>query len=228
MFQALLKGKLSREQENLEDILTSCVFGLFKYLPPKKALVPFLALAQSESDRPAYDFPNQGVKDVTTELWPQCPLADLGIVEPDVKIEFETRGGERHCVFVEVKLHSPKSQHESGVLTDQLAREWYALLNYVEGSSKRPHLLFVTADSHYPKAEVRESIEEFARKKPSLPALQCAWLSWCDVAAAFTHSQSAALRDVAALCARLDLLPFSGIQFPGPVNIAWRYAGASK
>jgi hypothetical protein len=45
VLQAFLKGKLSAEQENLEDLLTSSV-GLLAYVPPERALLPFLTLPQ--------------------------------------------------------------------------------------------------------------------------------------------------------------------------------------
>ena len=45
MIHALLNGKLSADQENMEDILTSNVFGLLRYLPPEHGLLPFLAHA---------------------------------------------------------------------------------------------------------------------------------------------------------------------------------------
>ena len=45
MFQALIKGKLTRSEENMEDLLTSNVFGIFKYLPPSEALLPFIGEA---------------------------------------------------------------------------------------------------------------------------------------------------------------------------------------
>ncbi len=39
MIDALLEGKLSKKQENMEDILTSLVIGTMKYFPPEKALI---------------------------------------------------------------------------------------------------------------------------------------------------------------------------------------------
>lgn len=47
MLVALLHGKLSRDQENMEDILTSNVFGVMRYLPPAIALFPFISKASS-------------------------------------------------------------------------------------------------------------------------------------------------------------------------------------
>lgn len=228
MLQALLKGKLSREQENLEDMLTSNVLGLFRYLPAKEGGLPFLTLARLEDGHAAYEFSGVDVEDVTIELWPQCYPQGLGLVEPDALIEIRTRGGEEYCIFVEVKLHSQKSQHETGVLMDQLAREWFAALDYVQGTKKIPHLLFVTANSSYPIDEVQESMREFMQKMPDHPKMRCSWLSWCDVPRAFCDSRSLALQDISALCERLDLRPFSGIRCPGEIQIKWCYGGNAR
>ena len=46
MLQAMIHGKLTREEEGLEDLLTSNTFGLIKDLPPKAVLLPFLSLAK--------------------------------------------------------------------------------------------------------------------------------------------------------------------------------------
>lgn len=51
MLVALLHGKLSREQENIEDILTSNVFGVLKYLPPGTVLIPFLSKASTPDEK---------------------------------------------------------------------------------------------------------------------------------------------------------------------------------
>ena len=48
MLQALLNGKLSREQENMEDILTSNVFGLLRYVQPQDGILKYcLRILQS-------------------------------------------------------------------------------------------------------------------------------------------------------------------------------------
>ena len=49
MIQAELKGKVP-EVENKEDVLTSNVFGLIKYLPPKEGLLKILEAAKDYSD----------------------------------------------------------------------------------------------------------------------------------------------------------------------------------
>ena len=42
MIEALLQGKLSNEQENMEDLLTSMVFGSFRRMSVEQGLLPFL------------------------------------------------------------------------------------------------------------------------------------------------------------------------------------------
>ncbi len=83
MIMALLKGKLSREQVNMEDILTSDVFGLLKYLPPDVALLPFLRLAETITGKR----PLSSVPDGTTaeyEFWPQWKTPSNEGCEPDL------------------------------------------------------------------------------------------------------------------------------------------------
>ena len=45
MLEALINGKMSSDQENMEDILTSNVFGVLKYLSPDRGLLAFLSMA---------------------------------------------------------------------------------------------------------------------------------------------------------------------------------------
>ena len=72
MLMALLKGKLSREQENMEDILTSNVFGLFQYLPPSEGLLPFLAQTEGEGmSRPLASLKDATDATAQYDFWPQ-------------------------------------------------------------------------------------------------------------------------------------------------------------
>ena len=47
MLEAQLHGKLTRDQENLEDILTSNVFGSIKYISAEKGLTCILRNAEN-------------------------------------------------------------------------------------------------------------------------------------------------------------------------------------
>ncbi len=46
MLAAQIHGKLKREEEYLEDLLTSNVFGSIQYIPPEDGLVPILSAAE--------------------------------------------------------------------------------------------------------------------------------------------------------------------------------------
>ena len=70
MLQAILKGKLSREQENMEDVLTSNVFGLLRYVQPQEGILKYLWLAEdNEGNQPLKylsslkEIPEQSIKD---------------------------------------------------------------------------------------------------------------------------------------------------------------------
>ena len=69
MLQAILKGKLSREQENMEDILTSNVFGLLRYVQPQEGILKYLSLAEDKDGKQPLkylsslnEFPEQSIK----------------------------------------------------------------------------------------------------------------------------------------------------------------------
>jgi hypothetical protein len=42
----MIHGKLTREEEGMEDLLTSNIFGSMKYLPSYAILLSFLSLAK--------------------------------------------------------------------------------------------------------------------------------------------------------------------------------------
>ena len=110
MLMALLRGKLSREQENLEDILTSNVFGLLKYLPPEEGLFPFLSHAQTLDGRRPLEGAVPGAK-VEYQFWPwyaeedcnACEIVDPG---PNVEAVFQHQQRDSH-------KESPKIKNDS-------------------------------------------------------------------------------------------------------------------
>ena len=82
MLEALLHGKLSREQENMEDILTSNVFGLLRYLPPSDGLLQFLGMGRMRDGRqPLANLPEDTTAEY--EFWPWIKESGNGC-EPDV------------------------------------------------------------------------------------------------------------------------------------------------
>ncbi|MDP6380670.1 MAG: hypothetical protein QF662_04920, partial [Phycisphaerae bacterium] len=82
MLAAQLHHKLSREEEGLEDLLTSNVFGAFGYVPFEEGILPFLQEARSETGNGLHDI----LSDVTSAkyvFWPWLQEADCIGAEPD-------------------------------------------------------------------------------------------------------------------------------------------------
>lgn len=177
MLQAILHGKLSRAQENMEDLLTSMVFGLLGYLPPAEGLLPFLQHATTlDGYFPLKDLP--GETEVPTDKWCFWPwLHEEGVVkgcEPDVLLRVERPSGDSFLVLVEAKYLSGKSSTDED---DQLAREWHNLVRKAEQENANPVLIYLTADVGPPRAEIEESIRVAIDKRFEKNPLIC-WLSW--------------------------------------------------
>ena len=107
MIPALLRGKLTFRQENMEDILTSNVFGLFQYVPPECGLLQFLAQARTlEGDcYPLAPLLTQDGSSPTTveyEFWPRWQHC-----EPDLALHI--RHAPPYLIGIEAKYWSGKS-----------------------------------------------------------------------------------------------------------------------
>lgn len=152
MIEALLHGKLSRDQENMEDTLTSNVFGLIKYVEPEQALFSFLAGAQDLSRSKPLTFLQQASCDfINYEFWPRWSEADCYGCEPDVVIRVHLKGDRRLVILIEAKYHSGKSSVADQELerpNDQLAREWDNLVHLAQRERAQPILIYLTAVVH--------------------------------------------------------------------------------
>ena len=49
MFIAQIRNKLTRQEEHMEDLLTSNVFGLWRYLPAELGLLQLLETAKGKA-----------------------------------------------------------------------------------------------------------------------------------------------------------------------------------
>jgi hypothetical protein len=85
MLQAQLKGKLTREEQNLEDLLTSNVFGSFKYVSAEDGILPLLLNCQNDKGKPILT-EKQIVEQVEYEFWPRLKELKDRECEPDVLI----------------------------------------------------------------------------------------------------------------------------------------------
>ena len=237
MLAALLKGKLSRTQENMEDILTSNVFGLLKYLPPEEGILPVLARARA----PSGQLPFQDIVGIARSIkveytfWPRYSERDAKGCEPDVQLLIYGEDTKRILVFVEAKYLSGKSSEEelgghettqSKPPVDQLACEWQYLVLLGERKKAEPILVYLTADIDIPHQDIETSREAFMRKCPaSRRPFECAWLSWRHISEAVKSSRSEAItNDLDALLERLNLVFFHGFSLPsGRESIQWRF-----
>lgn len=179
-------GKISRSGSNLseilEDKLTGDIFGVLRYLPSEKLLLPFL--------RKAYwidpDTHEQQSLGLVFRLEPEIifwPRNYLG-VEPDIEIR-GTESCDRIKIFIEVKYKSglssddnPTGNISASDSDNQLIRQIRALANDVE--SKKKIEIFLTEDGAYPQ-EILDRVVTLIRSDPKLHNIRLYWLSWHDI-----------------------------------------------
>jgi len=234
MLQALLHGKLSREQENMEDILTSNVFGLLSYLPPAKGLLPFLAKAETlEGEKPLARLAAPGITEHVqmaeedVRFWPWLEDETCDPCEPDLLLTIRSPGIPV-MVLIEAKYRSGKSSEadEADVeVTDQLGRQWDHLWPRAKKEKAQPLLLFVTAHAAMPRAAIRKSIGEYDDKRgPAIRRPMIAWLSWCWLPSLFEKQALRSLKDLAALARRLGFEMFEGFPRFWPIGkMPWQF-----
>lgn len=233
MIEAEIKGKLgsnfSRAHERSEDLLTSTVFGLLRYVPYKEGL----GLVLSAARRVEMDSGGIHLCDISAEntswlqiehattyqlgFWPS--LGKFG--QPDILLKlFDKDGNLFHKIIIEVKLYSPKSgEAEEGEEyieevpdKDQLVKYWQGLTRQEDKESVKT-VIYLTSHYSAPMEELQGAI---TREKN----MRLAWLSWRDVWRAVTPKTPGKghtpLRDLSALLAHrgfkgftgFDLLPF--------------------
>lgn len=234
MLQALLNGKLSSSQENMEDVLTSCVFGCFKYLDPNVGLGPFLREARGiePMDRP---FADLQIQSAAYEFWPYWCEKGYENCEPDVVLTVNGVKGEKLMILVEVKYRSGKSaypNHESEAPTDQLAKEWDHLVKKAEASGFKPNLVYVTSDAVIPRHDIDQATNEYETKRKEASQrhpFRCYWISWRSLYRVLVGSQGVLAADLRALAEKLEFKEFDGFSKLRTVSgIEWRYCTTYK
>lgn len=228
MLMALLQGKLSRTQENMEDILTSNVFGLLKYLPPEDALFPFLSRAQTLNGLRPFENPVSGAT-IEFKFWPWHEEHGCNGCEPDVELRITFPDGTKTYIFIECKYFSGKSGEEDqdGEATslepaqvpsiDQLARQWENLISLAKRDGAKPLLIYLTRDVGLPRKEL-EASERAVRSKSRTDTFSCCWLSWHQLYEIEANTESSILMDLRALLERLNLVFFRGFSEFVPIR----------
>lgn len=222
MIQAMLKGKLSRKQENMEDILTSIVLGSIEYFPPKKALLPFLAKAELASGK--RPFKDMEIASADYEFWPKIKVKGCNGCEPDALITLSDISGNKIFVMVEAKYRSGKSSQkdESDKPNDQLAREWDNLYQLSNSSNAKAYLVYLTSDFGYPTEDMNESLKELIQKNK--PEGQICWLSWRHFPLIPEFKDAKLLMDISEILrTKLNLIFFEGFSTNKMNLISWNF-----
>jgi len=164
MIEAELRGKVSSDLQDAEDLLTSAVFGLLQYLPPGIFWPVVLTHAESPAGKSFVERCKElgahiaKYEKVGVYFWPVHQ--EYG--EPDLLLVFSGRGQLPLCFIIETKLWASKSGREE---QDQLNRylkalkdsEWLGRITGFHGSVALPGLIYLTPRAAW--LELYDSIE---------------------------------------------------------------------
>jgi hypothetical protein len=221
MLMALIKGQLSREQENMEDILTSNVFGTLQYLPPSQGVLPFIT--QATYNKIFYPLKNiNKAIEVSYEFWPYLNELGCNPCEPDVLIRLTTLHGEKYIVLIEAKYLSGKSSErdEETHPNDQLAREYDNLRLVAEREERIPILIYLTADLSIPEEDISISKEEIIKKRNIDPDIF--WLSWRHLSPVIEKINEPILQHLTQAMLKLNLVFFHGFSpIDSTIPVSW-------
>lgn len=225
---AELHGKISSTGSNIndsmEDLLTSNVFQLLRYLPIQFGILPVLSSAEdshAEEKRRTFVIPN-GVNNVSYHFWKR-----FNNWEPDVFIELKQDEKVLTNIMIEAKYLSGKSgsavyEEEDGVEiyvahSDQLEKLWSSLKAY---SNHVPYYLFyLTMDWVMPINSINESIE-------AISGDDCRdniyWLNWQSIhtvlknvlenkSSIISNTEGMIINDIINLLDKKGLKEFTGI-----------------
>jgi len=224
MLAAQLSGKLTREEEDLEDLLTSNVFGSIKYVPHEEGLIPLLSAAERLDGSQPLNYGLSEISEVKYYFWHRIEKQNCYACEPDVLICIKHNDDKKTVVLVEAKYRSGKSseEEEDDRPTDQLAREWDNLIVLAKEKAATPYLLYVTADIAIPSIDIEESQSEIAKKRGA--KIDIVWISWRKLPIIFRDSRYDILRDLVEVLRRQWLIFFEGISAPENMEaINWHF-----
>ena len=203
-----LHGKLNRGSE---DLLTSSVFGLLRYLSAGVTM-SFLGNAVALNDR-SLELPEE--PELEFFFWPHFPGWTR---EPDMVIDV-LEGGQRTVrLVVEAKYASGKSDPDHGSsehpiepidIRDQLADQYREVLADHESGKvtarRRPVVIYLTAHSACPVEDLKESLKLLSTQGQGDGEPQLYWLGWWQLAEVLRSKQSRLNLPMQELVAR-DLL----------------------
>lgn len=188
VLQALLRKKLYgefvRHPRDVEDLLTSVVFGACCYAGSVNvALLPFLGAAKTSEGAPLSNR-LRGVERAEFRFWPPWDRveADGSVIpardEPDLLLELVDADGRSSLLVIEAKLWSGKSSRPSstGAVTDQLGKYWLGLKHRAGVNSTPLGVVYLVSGTTPPFADLEETQAELQAKGHDRAPLY--WLSW--------------------------------------------------
>jgi hypothetical protein len=223
--------------ERWEDVLTSSVFGLLRFLPVETTC-RFLMTARRDSEHLSLDV--ERVTAIEVHFWPHFPGWTR---EPDVVLDLLEADGRLHRrVVVEAKYGGPKSQGQmeeaeseiadARVSGDQLADQLACAWQDKRPSAHRPAVVYLTATFTYPRKEMAESIEMLGRSRESIQP-EVYWTAWWKLVPVLreTYGDEPESRVAADLLALLEHRGQTTLSQPWsrtlPVLSPWRFESAA-
>lgn len=188
MIFADIRGKIgsdSRLSERREDVLTSTVFGLLRYVRDEEGLLPLLRLARRvELGERGVTAEAQGWLPV--ERWKRCDVhfwpryGEYG--EPDLRVEvFGESNVPQAVLFIEAKYLSAKSgvagegeTYEPSLPDGDQLVKYSQVLDAESAKGVFTAVIYLTAHAAPPIEELAASVE---RRRDA----RFGWLSWRDV-----------------------------------------------
>lgn len=223
MFKAQLHKKLTREQENMEDLLTSNVFGIWCYLPAECGLLQFLRTAE-RLDGERLQVGGE-VKSAQLSFWPWLQEGQAIRAQPDVLIDLNTGAGDRQLMLIESKYLSGKSSvaDEGTQPRDQLARELHNLILWARTEQVAEYaVVYVTAHTAFPRSDIEESARELLAKTGEDGAGKLYWTTWRRLPAILRATsqtldrfQSTMLGDLESILLNMGLGTFENVTWKG-------------
>ncbi len=219
MIQAELKGKLP-ELENSEDALTSCVFGLIKYIPIDKGLFKILEKTKDYNSGRSILHNNPSLTQydsVEYYFWEKS--SKYG--EPDIILLFSSKNQvlEPVILVIEIKYYSLESR-------DNQLKDYYIALSDEYGrrtfsnnklSNFKGNFLGLVYLTYYPqKEEVENTIRKLTEEYVSFNKKTIYQLKWGDLAKIFKNYplnksyDSTIAKDIFSILNKKNLIGFEG------------------
>ncbi|MDO8567437.1 MAG: hypothetical protein Q7R57_01830 [Dehalococcoidales bacterium] len=227
MFIAQLHNKLSRPEQDMEDLLTSNVFGVWRYLPVEIAQIGLLRFLKTACrlDQAEFHGPDK-IKTLSVKFWPWIKEGDAKGAEPDVLIEMVSSDQRKWLLLIESKYLSPKSSSADPLdphPTDQLAREMQNLRRVASTQKFDEYaLIYVTAHTQIPKNDFSQAISELETKTGQGDSDKFYWTTWRMLPSIISDSinlcgepYATLLGDLREIICRMGLSFFNGMSIRG-------------